>query len=358
VNLVAWGQDANYHTANQFAGFLTNTGDTFKFWYNSIAADETWTNDKPHLVYGYVIVEPGVTLTIEEGTQVHMHNNSGIIVGTPFVPIYFPASKLIVNGNLGNEVVFQGDRLDEDYIDTPGLWDRIWFTPNSADNEMDYAIIKNGNIGIQADTNINQNPTVKIRNTIIQNHSGIGILGQGARIEAENTLVRDCGQHLLAMVYGGEYDFKHCTFGNYWSFQTRSTASVLMNNYFEDINGNVQLRDITSAQFDNCVIYGNNDEELEFDQDLGGQINFAFNHCILKTELATTGSEYNNVIANPGTEPGALDAVFADPNEGDFMLFGQSKAIDQGVNTLSIFTDLEGNSRDANPDLGCYEFIP
>ena len=53
--------------------------------------------------------------------------------------------------------------------------DRIWFTPGSIDNEINYAIIKNGNIGLHADTVYNNNPTLKVNNSIIKNMSGIGI---------------------------------------------------------------------------------------------------------------------------------------------------------------------------------------
>ena len=43
-----------------------------------------WENDKPHVIYGYAIVDPGNTLTINEGCQVYLHKNSGLIIGNPF----------------------------------------------------------------------------------------------------------------------------------------------------------------------------------------------------------------------------------------------------------------------------------
>ena len=55
-----------------------------------------------------------------------------------------------INGTLGNEVTFQGDRLDSWYKDIPGQWDRIWLMPGSINNEINYAIIKNGNILISS----------------------------------------------------------------------------------------------------------------------------------------------------------------------------------------------------------------
>ena len=61
----------------------------------------------PHVIYGYVIVEPSATLTIEEGTNLYFHENSGIIVGNPLYGSSNDGGTLIVNGKLGNEVVFQ-----------------------------------------------------------------------------------------------------------------------------------------------------------------------------------------------------------------------------------------------------------
>ena len=57
-------------------------------------------------------------------------------------------------------MTFQGDRLEEWYRNLPGQWDRIWILPGSFDNEINYTIIKNGNIGIQVDTIANNNPTL------------------------------------------------------------------------------------------------------------------------------------------------------------------------------------------------------
>ena len=45
---------------------------------------------------------------------------------------------------------------------------------------------------------------------------------------------------------GGTYDFKHSTFANYWSFSSRNTPSILLNN-LEDAIGNIQLRDLQQA---------------------------------------------------------------------------------------------------------------
>ena len=163
VDLIAWGQDAYFHTPNQM-GMIINDDDTTFFPYHKIDCSFPWTSDKPHVIYGYAVINAGNTLNIEEGTSVYLHKNSGLIVGNPFSENIGGTIK--INGTLGNEVTFQGDRLEEWYRNLPGQWDRIWILPGSFDNEINYTIIKNGNIGIQVDTIANNNPTLTINNSI------------------------------------------------------------------------------------------------------------------------------------------------------------------------------------------------
>ena len=141
VNLIAYGQDAYFHTANTF-GEIINGNDTAKFYYHKLSCDETWNNDKPHVIYGYVVVDPDCQLTINEGTNVYLHKNSGIIVGNPFSDQ--SGGTIKVNGTLGNEVTFRGDRLDSWYDSIPGQWDRIWLYPGSINNEFNYVNFQNG----------------------------------------------------------------------------------------------------------------------------------------------------------------------------------------------------------------------
>jgi hypothetical protein len=169
VQLVAWGQDAHY----------------FRPVYNvpglppySIVAESgqniTWPNDKPYVIYGYAVIDSAATLNIDAGARIHFHKNSGLWV--------YKAATLKVNGDKDNPVTFQGDRLEPDYREEPGqwdriLWDRILINDGSMDNVINYAIIKNGFIGIQAEV---LPPTaylssLQVNNTIIKNMSSAGI---------------------------------------------------------------------------------------------------------------------------------------------------------------------------------------
>ena len=116
VDLVAWGQDAYFHTADTF-GIIISENDTTRFYYHSLDCSIPWENDKPHVIYGYAIINPGDILTINPGCKIYLHKNSGILVGNPFAQS--TGGSIKVKGEFGNEVTFQGDRLDPFYNNIP-----------------------------------------------------------------------------------------------------------------------------------------------------------------------------------------------------------------------------------------------
>ena len=353
VNLIAYGQDAYFHTANTF-GEIINGNDTSKFYYHKLSCDETWNNDKPHVIYGYVVVDPDCQLTINEGTNVYLHKNSGIIVGNPFSDQ--SGGTIKVNGTLGNEVTFRGDRLDSWYDSIPGQWDRIWLYPGSINNEFNYVNFQNGTIAIHADTIGNNNPNTILNNCKIDNMSAIGILGQGTRIEVNNTIITKCGQHLVVCNIGGDYSFKHCTFANYWNYDFRNSPSIVINNFYEGADGNIYVRDLNSAYFGNCIIDGNLSTEVSFQENEIGNFNYIFDHSLIKIDTLennTHTSNFNNVIKNKSPE-------FISKNLFDFHLSNESPCISSGDFSITqseniLSNDLEGNIRDNTPDLGVYK---
>lgn len=74
-------------------------------------------NDKPHFIFGYLRIDSDITLNISAGTQVYFYDQAGLWA--------YSGSTLIVNGELENNVVFQGSRLEEEYDDIPGQWGSI-----------------------------------------------------------------------------------------------------------------------------------------------------------------------------------------------------------------------------------------
>ena len=354
VDLVAYGQDAYFHTANTY-GNIINNNDTTKFFYHQINCDETWNNDKPHVIYGYVIVDPGCVLTINQGTTVHLHKNSGIIVGNPFMEN--TGGSIKVNGSLGNEVTFRGDRLDQWYDSIPGQWDRIWLYPGSIDNEFSYTNFYNGTIAIHADTIGNNNPTAIINNCRIDNMSSIGILGQGSKLEVNNSIITKCGQYSVACNIGGDYSFKHCTFANYWNFTNRQTPSILLNNYYEGADGNTYTRNLNNAYFGNCIIDGNLSTEISFQNNNNALFNYTFDHCLIKIdpEENTNTSNYINIHKN--TDPGFENKKLYDFHLNENSICNSNGDFNITISEPILTLDLEGNNRENVPDLGALERI-
>lgn len=338
VKLVAWGQDAHFIHPN----FTDPNG----LEYHRISQDTEWTADLPYVVYGLAVVAPDVTLRMKEGARIHMHNNASLV--------FLARSSLKIEGSPDEPVTIQGDRLEPFYQNQPGQWGRIWLTATSKDHVVEHAIIKNGSVGLHVDTlGHPTNPTLQIRNTIIKNKSIAGLFAQGSHVTAENLAVANCGQYALLLALGGHYDFRHTTVANYYRTDIRHTPSLLLNNYYFDENGQVQIRPFEHLFFGNTIIYGSNQEEIVFDVFEGTETEFSFDHCLIRTRLDTSGPSYINTLVNN-------DPLFYDNQMHDFRLTEESPAIGAGNPdiALDIPYDLAGRNRTERTDIGALQFYP
>lgn len=340
VKLTAIGQDVYLHKPDHFSttGFPA---------YSIINCNDVWTNDKPHLIFGYAVVDSACTLTMLQGTRVHIHNGGVLWI--------YKDGTLIINGMHGNEVTIQGDRLEPEFKDIPGQWGKIWMMKGSKNNSIDWAIIKNGSIGIQVDSiNISGIPSLKLNNTIIKNMQAAALYGQGAHIWSSNCLFANCGQYVAALALGGKYKFEHCTFGNFWTYSTRSTPLLLMNNYYVDINSVIQVRSLDSCYFGNCILYGDQGEEIGIDSTSSGLFKYKFENTLIKTTRSLDINHYFSCWAN--SSPG-----FSNIGNNNYEISASSAAKDVGYPTL-IIKDLNfvgrPNPDTSIPDLGAYEFYP
>lgn len=336
--LEAWGQNANYYRPD------IDGGDNFPD-FSIIDCNTTWTDAKPYVIQGFAVVDSGCTLTIQEGTQIHFGNNASLFV--------FANGRLKVEGTADNPVRFQGVRLEDFYDNVPGQWGGLWLSKGSQNNVIDHAIIENAEVGIRVDSFGNA-PNLQIRNSIIRNCLSTGILGLTSVIFAENCLIYNCGEHNVNLEFGGIYEFYNSTFANYGSRYIDHKKSILkLSNYLN--TGNGQVPTSLRADFYNCIVHGSKDEEIQLDQadNQNAPYRFKFSYSLLKTKHDVADTNYTNVIQNK-------DPHFKDIGDNDYHLKSNSPAIDAGTNNLpgqiTIDTDLEGNQRDNDPDLGVYEF--
>ncbi len=348
VDLVAFGQDV----------FLING--------QYIKNDTVWTSQKPFLIYNSALVEPDVTLTINAGTRVHFHRGSSLFVqGT-----------LVVNGELGNPVLFAGDRLEPYYSEIPGQWGAflvdnqnntrhifggIHLLAGSKNNVINYANIRNPIIGLQVDSVVTPGtPTLVIKNSNIENAKVAGLYALGAHVVAENCVFANCGLYTVACLIGGEYYFTHCTMANYFR-SIRQTPQLVLNNYYNySQNGQTMTsyRDLTNAYFANCIIYGSRDTEIGFDLSEGAMANFRFDNCLIKyidpNDLIESDFFIDNIFnENPN--------FFSTSSNYDYRLDTLSAAKDVGklFHAQQVPYDQDGNNRlsDGKPDIGAFERV-
>ncbi len=334
VKLIAWGQDAYFHLNSELTG------------------DVTLPSDKPHIVYGKLTALSGCKLTLAEGTRVYFHSGSSLEIRA--------GASLNVTGTLESPVIFTGDRLEDYYLDKPGMWDGIWFENGSTKSSFTYAEITNAKVGIQADTfGLLNNDILKLHNCLIHNMTYFGIRATNARIAATNCQITNCGVNLVSIEQGGNYDFRNCTLARY--FSGRGYPALSISNFLSDTTGNKHPGDLTGAYFGNCIITGYQSGEIDFYELEGTLFNFQFDKCLVQWDTVYYKKympKFTECISNEY-------AKFIDSTKNDFQLDTLSVAIDAASlniinNTVPDIThDRKGVSRliPGPPDLGAYERV-
>lgn len=332
VKLVAWGQDAYFHLNTTLNGNVTLPA------------------DKPHVVYGVLTAGNGCVLNINAGTRMYFHNGSSLQIRK--------GATLHVEGTLEAPVIFTGDRLEEYYLDKPGLWDGIWLENGSLNNNFTYAEITNAKVGIQADgSGLAEDKPLQLHNCMINNMTNYGIRATGAGIVATNCQVTNCGGNVVSIENGGNYDFRNCTLARY--FSGKGYPAVSISNYFQDSTGKQFPGALTGAYFGNCIITGNQYDEIALNELKGTPFVFQFDYCLVNWEKE---KEYEpnfiNCIFNK-------DVNFVNVDSNNFQLDTLSFAIDAASSSIinatvpDIKLDRKGVSRlvPGPPDLGAYERV-
>ncbi|WP_462253802.1 right-handed parallel beta-helix repeat-containing protein [Ekhidna sp.] len=316
VKLVSYGQDGN--TIN-----------------NISICNQTWTNDRPYIITDTVFVAEDCELIIEEGTKVFFENDAVMFVGGTLKAI----------GDSANHIVFRNARFDGVYDRVPGQWDGIYFLEGSSDNEMAFAEIFNGQIGLRVGTPDDDDiPDVVVSNTEIYNMSTAGILAFTSDVEVTNSLIYNCGLYLVGGFVGGNYRFRHCTFSNEPALFIQDEPTV----QFSDniiVGENELLVDDLTIELTNSIVWGPADEELLINN--GGGANVT---ALLTSNIIRSGLELgDNFTSQEFNFPGFKDA-FGNDYQLDTLAFAKDRGIDVGVSI-----DLIGRERDELPDIGAFE---
>lgn len=317
VKLISYGQDAH---------FLKDV---------ILPCDTKWTADRPYVIYNSVIVDSLCQLTIEKGSKIFLNNDAFLYI----------RGSLKVEGEKDEEVVFQNVRQDKAYKNAPGQWEGIYFLEGSKDNSINYAIIRNGIIGLRVGTpDDDEIPDVIVGNTIIENMYSAGILAFSSDIYAYNVLINNCGDYTVGNFAGGNYTYNHCTLANYNYMFFRQQPSVVFADNFILLDQSLLEMDL-KVNLLNSIIWGGLNDELTLSH--SGNKSFIFNssHNIIKTNL--TELDINNNVLN-------TDPRFENSEEYNYLLDTLSPAKDAADKSDVLF-DLNGNERGSSPDIGAYE---
>ena len=363
VALVAYGQNAYFHTAE------------------TLACNTVWRNDKPHVVYNFVRVDAGCTLTIEEGARIYAHAGAGIVI----------RGRLLVNPNLAptdelkpndpRVVRFTGDRLEAAYNEVPGQWRGIQFDATSQGNVVRYAEIKNAGFGLLVfnPENRQPRPNVLVENTIIRNISGAslnfasgsasfdgaGILSFSGDFTLRNCLLTNCGEYAVRGLQGGNFALNFCTIANYTPGFQRRTASLTFSDVLTLANGQPGPSVPPTVSILNSIVWGSNLEELGFEN----VDRYANQLTIRNSLLRTTTYQNAGTASQPAFGGAGTDNIFPvnDPkfisspylprgNRFDYRLDTLSPASNRPLLAPLVPRDLLNKPRaTTTPDLGAYE---
>lgn len=346
VKLLAYGQNAHFIV-----------GDT-------LTEPTTWTDDKPYVILGYVLIDSLQTLNIMEGVNVHLHNGASIV----------GKGNLNVLGTADSLVSFSGTRLEYDYQTLPAQWGGI-FLGRSTTNNIEYADIRNALVGIAVGLDLNEEglelpfeeytydniANLNLNGTIIRNSLGPNILSVLANITATNCLFYDANQS-VALTWGGLHQFMHCNIlanGTRFNQHNQPLLSISNGYLVNDAKTDSNFLYVAEleANFTNCIINGSLEQEITYApvEDYEDGLTYRFENCILNSDTVSNNVDRKiNCLFDE-------EVMFVEPfdlQKKDFNLMETSPAIDKGI-TTDVLIDITGKIRsNGQPDIGCYEFIP
>ena len=329
VQLQAYGQNAN---------FLRN---------KVITGNVTWVNNLPYVILGSIRIDTSASLTIQPGCRIYSHADAPFIVdGT-----------LLVNGTKPDSVVFTGDRLDVDYKDLPASWPGIYFRGSSKNSVLKYAIIKNAYQAVVAEKASSNAPVSKLilHQCIIDNAYDAGLLCVNTSMQADNSLITNCGSNIV-LSYGGEYNLTHCTVAGFSTIYINHRNPVLQVNNAALQGGTIVSANL-NAVFRNCIFWGEAgiiNDEVTVNKQGTTPFSVLFDHCLYRAVTDPLNVTLAMCIKN---QYPSFDSIDAYKKIFDFHITKNAGA--PGINQGNIITqnsrDLDNKLRTGIPDMGCYE---
>ena len=356
VVLDAWGQNANYLPSRFSKGVPT---------VYTCDGEWVWDSELPYVIYGEVFID-SCLLRIMEGTQIYVHGgvarNDVFGIFNDGILYFLEEGKLSIEGTQDNPVVFQGDRLEDVFSDEPAQWYGIILGKKSKGHKIEHAIIKNSSFGLYADSL----SSVNISNSQFHNTGGGGLIAFHSFMDADNCLIYNNGSDALQLIFGGKYNFRHCTIASYGS----NASALSMSNVFCYASQTdpcaIKKTYPLIVNMENCIATGSRLDQVklldENDRTLPAFFKVNMENCVVRTNKLLTDqqglyADFYETICQNCVEDKGEENLFLDRDMDDYHLDTLSLATDKGKIISAIPLDLDGNTRINAPDIGCYEYI-
>jgi len=311
---------------------------------NVIASDATWSNNKAKIIYGDLTLDPGVNLTVQAGTKIYFHKNSGMKVST--------GATLNINGTADNQVIIRGDRNDSYYDTIPRNWNSIKMEAASVLN-MNHTRLFGGTRGLEM-----TETDATISNSFIHTFQEYGIYSVRSNINAKNLVMNNCGEACVGIFKGGVYDFVHSTIVNYSEVLSQFTRDgIYATNEFKKENGQPDPGSL-HINIRNSIIYSDRDNSLTLNQVPGQLLNFTIQNSLLKySGISAAGFDFTSssvVQSIKNQDPRFMNYFAAKMN---LRVKADSPAKNKGDVTVAntVPTDIVNVSRTTSPTLGAYQ---
>lgn len=319
-----------------------------------LESDTRLTAERPYIIFGSLVVSPGVKLTIEPGAQILFHDEAELIVhGT-----------LEAVGEPEKMIDLRGDRLDNVLPDVgydilAGQWNGVTFTPSSFGNRMEYVDMRSTVNGITVDGIESENTLADLtqcrlllRNSWLHNSQSSVLTSRYAKVDAYGVCFSESADAVVSLT-GGDHTFVQCTIANNYLFA--AISQPLLSLYYclpgEQLDRPDDPNPLMKASFENSIIYG-----LAADLNVG---DFTGSDVYLRNvSLKSSGTDDDHFISclwecDPLFLTIRPDYIF------DYRVAPDSPVIGKGnpsfITELSLY-DMLGDDRlsDGNPTLGAY----
>jgi parallel beta-helix repeat protein len=174
-----------------------------------------------------------------------------------------------------------------------------------------------------------------ISSNAVRGGSGGGILADSTVVTVTNNVI--ALNEGLSMAWDGD---GVCVCGD------DSDARIINNTVVSNSAEGIQVFDAGTVLVRNNIIYGND----------GGIHNRHSGPAVTSDHNAFWNNGWDYLNVTPGTGDISEDPLFVDATSGDYHLQADSPCINAGTATGAPLTDIEGALRDAQPDMGAYEW--